>query len=336
MTTRSTCASRGLAPRRLAAAMAGVSLLAPLVACGGGSTGKSDGPLKVIVSTQHDLTMMGPETADHFDLWSSCAEDLDVEIAAGQEVPQAMASGSADVGITSPNSFIAAISEGLEAKIVGSSMPKWDQYAIVTNESDAAEFKVLKGSTFGISNFGSAGHFATEAIADSLDWTKRDYKLVTLGGLDGLRAGLKSGAIDAFLWSGAPAYTLESEGTARVLGSVSELVGPNAMTVYGVTNEAMETRPEDVKALMECSYRAVETAQSDAELTRRMLVEVWKYQPDVADKMIEVEVPSLSTDGAISDDMIQGMLKATHATVDRSDSLTMNDLKAMYVPWSSL
>lgn len=336
MTTRTRRARSGLAPRRLLAAVAGVSLLVPLAACGSGASGNSDGPLKVIVSTQHDLTMMGPETAEHFKLWSDCAKDLEVEITAGQEVPQALASGSADVGITSPNSFIAAISEGLEAKIVGSSMPKWDQYAIVKKKSDATEFKDLKGSTFGISSFGSAGHFATEAIAKSLDWSKGDYKLVTLGGLDGLRAGLKSGAIDAFLWSGAPAYTLEAEGAARVLGSVSELVGPNAMTVYGVSDAAMEGRPEDVKALMECSYKAVERAQGDAEATREMLVDAWKYQPEVAEKLIEVEVSALSTDGAISDDMLQGMLEATHATVDRGDSLTVEDLEEMYVPWSSL
>lgn len=338
MISRSTNARKSSPHSRLLAGLGSIALIAPLAACGGGgaSSGAERDPLKVIVSTQHDVTMMGPETAAHLGLWSSCAEGLEVEIMAGQAVPKALASGSADVGITSPNSFIAAMSEGLEAKIIGSSMPKWDQYAVVKTQSDASEFEGLKGSTFGVSNFGSAGHYATEAIAKSLGWAQGDYEVVTMGGLDGLRAGLKSGAIDAFLWSGAPAFTLEEEGTARVLGSVSDLVGPNAMTLYGASDEAIEERPEDIKALMECSYKAIEEAQANPETTREMLVDSWSYNPSVAEKLLEVEVPYLSVDGAITDEMLEGMLEATHATIEGSDSLTVDDIEGLYVPWSSL
>lgn len=313
----------------------GVALVMTLCACGGNSRANGDQPLRVIVSTAHDPTMMGPEAAEYMDLWAECQPEIDVDFSFGQEVSAAMAAGAADIGVTSPNALIAAIEQGLPAKIVGPSMSGWDMYAITGSKGNYRSFDDLEGATFGITKHGSAGDYASRALAKALDWDESEYRIVTLGSPEGLQAGIKSGTIDAYLWGVGPAYTLEEKGFAKVLGSVNDLVGPNAMTVFAVSEEALDTRSEQVRSFMECSYKAVAELQKDRRKSADLLTS-WGMSSQVAEKVIEGGLPLLSNDGHFSKEMLRGMLDATHATIDGSTDISIEDVDAMIQPWSGL
>lgn len=324
-----------LTAARLRWSLLSVVLVMTLSACGSDSQADADRPLRVIVSTAHDPTMMGPEAADSLGLWAECQPKVDVEFSFGQEVSAAMAAGSVDIGVTSPNALIAAIDQGLPAKIIGPSMSAWDMYAITDRKGNFKSFRDLKGATFGITKYGSAGDYATRALAKSLDWSKDDYRIVTLGSPEGLQAGVKSGTIDGYLWGVGPAYTLEEKGVAAVLGSVKDLVGPNAMTVFAATEEALEGRPDQVRSFMECTYKAVSELQEDRGKAADLLTS-WDMSPEVAEKVIEGGLPLLSRDGTFTKEMVHGMLDATHATIDGSSDITDSDVGAMIRPWTEL
>lgn len=329
-------------PRRLPllASMAAMSALA-LTACGGGANGApaSDGgptQIRVIESNKQDPTELGAEAGDFMNIWPECSPEVKVDLTAGEKVAEALAAKSADIGITSPNRVIGAVSQGLKGKIIGASMPVWDQYVVVRKDSKATSFADLKGSTFAISSFGSAGDYATQKIAHEEGWGPNDFKTVTMGSLDGIMAGLKSGTADAFLWSAQAAFGLEIEGSAKVLGSVKDLVGPNAMTVVFATDEIIEKNPAAVKSFAECYYKATEAMMEDSALATKMLVEDWGMSPELAARIIEHEIPLSSRDGELTPEQLQGLLEATQFTIKSAKSLTIDDVKGMYKHWKSL
>jgi ABC-type nitrate/sulfonate/bicarbonate transport system substrate-binding protein len=148
---------------------------------------------------------------------------MKVSVSAGEKVAEAVAAGSADIGITSPNRVIGAISQGLDASIIGASMSEFDEYLVVSPGSSATSFADLKGKTFAISSFGSACDYATQKLAKQAGWSDAEFKKVTMGGLDGIQAGLKGGTVDAFLWGGHAAFGLEMAGSAKVLETCAML-----------------------------------------------------------------------------------------------------------------
>lgn len=330
--------SSALRKRLCVAGVAGATLALVLSGCGASSPSSEKGTptIRVIEANLHDPTILGAEAGNHLNIWSQCDPEVKVEITAGEKVAEAVAANSADIGIASPNRVIGGISQGLEATIIGASTPVWDQFLIVSANSKVKSFDELKGSTFGISSFGSAGHYATEKMARTEGWGKNDYKIVTMGSVDGIKAGLKSGTVDAFLWSAQTAFGMEDEGSGRVLGNVRELVGPNAMNVVFASNTFIKEHPDEVKAFAECYYKAVAKVQDGKKVATTLFVDKWGIDPKVASKVIEDELPLLSTDGKLSDDMLKGMLEATQFTIESAKSLSYDDVKAMYTYWKEL
>ena len=315
----------------------GAALLLGGCATSGGEETEGDATtIRVIEANLHDPTILGAEAGDFLDIWSECSPEVNVEVTAGEKVAEAVAANSADIGIASPNRVIGAISQGLEASIIGASTPVWDQFLIISSDNPATDFDELKGSTFGISSFGSAGHYATEKMARTEGWEADEFEIVTMGSLDGIKAGLKSGTVDGFLWSAQTAFGLELDGDAKVLGNVRELVGDNAMNVLFASNKILEENPEAVKSFAECYYKAVAEIQNDEELALDLFVGDWDIDPRVAERVISDELPLLSSDGVLTPEMLEGMLEATHFTIESAKDVTVDDVTAMYKPWKDL
>ena len=328
--------------RRRALALVGIGfgLAVVLSGCSAAPTtpAADDAPVKirVIEANLHDPTILGAEAGDFLDIWSECSPAVDVKVNAGEKVAEAVAANSADIGIASPNRVIGAISQGLDASIIGASTPVWDQFLIVSSDNPAKSIEDLEGSAFGISSFGSAGHYATEKMARTEGWSADEFEIVTMGSIDGIKAGLTSGTVQAFLWSAQTAFGLELAGDAKVLGNVRELVGENAMNVLFASNKILEEHPAAVKSFAECYYKAVDAIQSDEKLATDLFVGDWDIDPRVAARVIADELPLLSTDGVLTDGMLEGMLEATHFTIESSKDVTFDDVKAMYKPWADL
>ncbi|WP_179011385.1 ABC transporter substrate-binding protein [Paenarthrobacter ureafaciens] len=324
--------------RSLRTAAAGAAFILLLSGCGG-SAGADDAEtneIRVIQSNKHDPTELGAEAGDFLDIWPSCDPQMKVSVTSGEKTAEAVAAGSADIGITSPNRVIGAISQGLDASIIGASMSVFDEYLVVRPDSTAKSFADLKGKTFAISSFGSAGDYATQKLAQQAGWADTDFKKVTMGSLDGIQAGLKSGTVDAFLWGGHAAFGLEQAGSAKVLENVRELIGPNAMTVVFASNKIIKERPEDVKAFAECYYKASGRIMDDESLATKMMVDDWGMDPKLAARIIKEEIPMSSRDGKLTEDQLKGILEATHFTIESAASLTLDDVKKIYKPWQEL
>ena len=280
------------------------------------------------------MPFLAADLGNEIGAWDDKGIEVEIIEATSSTVGPTMASKQADISLQGGNRAVGDIVSGIESTLVAADLLPWDQYLIISNESDATEAAELKNSTFGISGFGSAGHFATLATTENLGWEeKKDFKIVQMGDLEGLLAGLESGTIDAFLWSIEPALTAEAKGFGKVLGSARDLVGPNVFEAFSVRDEFAEENPEAVQAFFEGYFEAVEEFQSDTEMTTQMVIDEWKLDPKVAERAVEEIVPILSTDGVIPPENLDGLAEAVKVTVPDAKEF---DIQEMYTFWKDL
>ncbi len=304
-------------------ALALVGLLA--AACGGSTeetaspaanaNGKDLGTLKVVTVVPNSLLFIGVQAAEQLGTWDGTGLEVEVVNGTSPTAGQIMASGQADIGLMDGNKAAANIVQGLDATIMGSCISPWSQYIIASTKSGATKVEDLKAGTFGTSGVGSAGDYSTYKTAQALGWSKDDYTVTPLGNLEGLRAALQAGSIDAFAWSSTTAFSLEASGAGKVLTSTRDYVGPNVFEAFAVMNKVAQDRPEAVRAFFEGYYRAIERIQDDPQLAIDVLTNEWDVNPPAAQKAVDADVPNLSTDGKITDEELKGLADAvTFAT----------------------
>ena len=291
-------------------------------------------PLRVILSSQYNLPLIGADAADYLGLFDEMG--LEVELIESQDVVPALASGDADIAIASPNRFIGGILAGLEATIVGPTVDVWDQLFIVRADMDVESLQDFPGGKIGVSGFGSAGHYSAEKVVAELGLTEGDYEIVTMGNLDGLKAGLSNGTIDAFAWSAQAALAMEQEGSGKILGHVSEVIGPNPLDVITVHNATIEEQPAAVRAFCEAYYEGQRQFKEDEALTTRVFIEEWEFDEAIAADMVAAGAPYLSTSDEITDEMFTNMADATEFTIEDVGEVSGEDVAAMYTPCSEL
>ncbi|MET7861597.1 ABC transporter substrate-binding protein [Streptomyces sp. NPDC005318] len=307
-----------------------------LTGCGSDSA-KDASNVTVIQSVPDSVTEVGVQAGEYLDTYSKCAPDLTLKRSVGTSVEKAVAAGSADIGISSSSSVVAAIAGGLQAKIIGSSMDNWNQALLMAPDSAAKKLEDLKPPMkFGITRFGSSGHYATLKLVEKLGWSKDDYEFVTVGELSALQAGIKSGLFNGFVWGPDTGDALEAAGSAKMLDGLVDLIGPNVQTLYFASDEMLKERPEAVRAFMKCSYEAVKELKADRATSLKFFVEDAKKERSVSEGLFDRDMKYVSSDGEISPGALEGVLDAVRSTVPNQKSLTIDDLNEMYSYWGDL
>jgi NitT/TauT family transport system substrate-binding protein len=283
---------------------------------GSGSDGGGDlGTLKVVTVVPNSLLFIGVQAAEQLGTWEGTGLEVEVVQGTSPTAGQIMASGEADIGLMDGNRAAANIAQGLDATIMATCISPWSQYYIASNESGAESVEDLEGATFGTTGEGSAGHFSAHKLADEMGWSEDQWTATPLGNLDGLRAALTSGSIDAFAWSSTTAFNLEAMGEGVVLDSARDYVGPNVFEAFAVMNDVAEERADALRVFFEGYYEAIERIQEDPQLAIDVLVDEWDVNPEAAEKAVEADVPNLSTTGEITDEELEGLAEAvTFAT----------------------
>jgi ABC-type nitrate/sulfonate/bicarbonate transport system substrate-binding protein len=315
--------------------LVGLLLTVTLAAgCGGEQSPAADNDtVRLVVSEGNSLPFIAAEAAESLGVWKEAGIKVQIIDATSSTVSSAMASRNADISLQAGVKAVGDIAAGLEATLIAGCVLPWDQYILAAPGIKAASAAELKGSRFGISGFGSAGHFATVKIADSLKWSTSDYEIVQLGSLDGMIAALKSGRIDAFIWSVEPVLTAVQGGYGTNLGSVAELVGPNAFEAFSVSDEFMNDNPDLTKKFFDGYYKAVAKLKADPAGAEKFVVDEWKKDPRVAKEAVDKLLPLLSDDGEIPDANIAG-LKAAVALSDKD--FADFDVAGHYTYWKDM
>jgi ABC-type nitrate/sulfonate/bicarbonate transport system substrate-binding protein len=309
-----------------------------LAGCGGGGQDKkpegSDlGTLRVVLSEGHSLPFIAADAGNTLGVWNGTGLKVETIAATSATVGATMAAEQADISVQAGNKAAADIIAGLKSKVAAGILQPWDQYIVASSGSGATTAADLKGKAIGTSGFGSAGHFATLKMAESLGWKTSDYKVVQMGGLKELLAALKQGTIGAFIWSLEPALRAEDEGYGKVLGSVRDMVGPNVSEAISVRDEVADERPKAVRAFFEGYFKAVKILQDDQKKAVDIMVNDWKTDRSVAERSAKQVVPLLSPDGRIPDENLKGLAAAIKVTVKGAGDV---DTSSMYRYWQEI
>lgn len=285
------------------------------------------GTLTMVEGNQYSISQWGADVAQELGMWP---DGLKVNISVSEKGTEILAAGKADIAVASPARFIGAIHQGLDASIVGATMPGIPLYVAVAPNNPAEKITDLKkGIRIGISAFGSTGQYVAAMIAKKQGWSSNDYKLVVLGNLQGLEAGLKKGVIDTFFWSSIPVYTMQKEGDAKVIGNAADIVGPSINNVIVVLNSTIEKNPAAVRAFCDGFYAANKKTVEDTDLAKQLLAK-WGTKADVIPIAIDTQLPDISTNPEITDAQIDGMADATRFTVSTAKDVTNDEVKKMY------
>ena len=303
-----------------------------LAACGGTTSDSKEeglGTLRVVSVVPNSLLFIVVQAAERLGTWDGTGLTVKHIQGSSPTAGQIMASGDAEIGLMDGNRAMANIAEGLETRMVASCYSPWAQQIIAGKKSGAKTLEDLKGANFGVSGEGSGGHYATYKVAQSLGWSKADYKITPLGDVKALTAALKSGAIDAFAWSSTTAFNIEEMGLGTVLSPSDKIVGPNVFESFSVMDEVLEKRPEAVRVFFEGYYKTVQELQKNPQLAVDILVEDWNVNPVAAKRAVELELPQLSTDGSISDEQLAGVAEAA----EFATGTKVKDPKSAYSYW---
>jgi len=322
----------------LVALVAGTLCMAT-AACGSDSSEPESsgelGTLTVVSAVTQGSPFVAVMEGNEFGVWDD-VEGLTVETVEGDHdgAAAAMAAGKADISLVSGDDAIRQASVG-NGVITGCIMGPWAQYLLASKQSGVTDPSDLRGKTFGVSNFGVAGDYATRTLAAALGFDDDDYKVTALGDVKGLSAALESGSIDAFVWSAATAYSLAHQGIGTMLGSVAEYVGETCFEAFLVRKEVIEERPEALKAFFTAYYDAIPGLRQDPDSVTRVFVDKWGIPADVAPDVTKDTLRDLSDDGEISPEALQKISEAAQFT---DDSLTEDkiDLDAFYTYWKDL
>jgi ABC-type nitrate/sulfonate/bicarbonate transport system substrate-binding protein len=291
------------------------------------SSGGDLGTLNVIQSVGQDFST---GAVDFADVWGNWPAGLTVKHSVGSAVAQALATGDVQVGVTSPTRVLAAILQGLDVSIVGSVENQWDQQIVVSNNFKASSINDLQHARWGVSTFGSAGELSVREIAKAKGWADSDYTITTLNDINGLIAGLQNGTIDAFTWGAFAPFQMQEAGQAKLLGFVSDIIGPLPTSVIAVSNQAIQQNPAAIKAFCDTVYKTNQQEIADPTKTAAQFV-TWGNSQAASDAAVKAYLPMLATDPSISDQAFQNMIDGTKITSpDAAAYLDLNGIKKYY------
>ncbi len=293
-------------------------------------------PVRALFTQIYGVPSIGTAAAD-LGIWNEAG--LSVTMTQGSTVVAGLVTDSVDIAWSAPMPFIAAIAQGAKIKLIGSTSNVFDQYVIVRkdlNVSNLAQLRRVKNLKVGITSTASSGNFGVAKLAKKWSWNSKNYSILTLGSLDGLRAALSRGTIDMFTWSAGAAFALRDAGAANLLGNLQYIVGPIPFGMLAASETAIKNKPESIKAFCTGFYSAQTVLKKDPAAATKILVAKGGLDPIKGPEIVTSGLKFQSSNGNVKEAAWQAMADATMLTVPDIKNLTGNDVKNMFVSCDSL
>lgn len=312
---------------RLIAVFAAFSLI--LAACSSGASDEPDttvatpaaetpaavpdlGTLSVAVGAAQSIDFAPAELGLKLGVWERRGLTVEnVWVRGGGEVARTMAANEASIGITTGPAVVAPILKGLPSKLVAAGSLGWTGFVIIVGaDSDIQTVADLKGKTIGFSRPGSTTDYVAEKIAASQGWVMgEDVSKASIGGLSEMVAALTSGSIAAFTWTPEPAYLLEEQNEARIIGNMGDVIGANVFVSFSAADELISARPEVVQAYLEGWFETVQWMKDNPDEAITWMSDTWEMTSYAISKAFEAGVANLSVTGEIPDENLAGLAK---------------------------
>jgi ABC-type nitrate/sulfonate/bicarbonate transport system substrate-binding protein len=185
----------------------------------------------------------------------------------GADTFQALAGGDVDFALSGLDAIIRGQSKGLKVRSVATVYPEF--YALTVRkglEGKIKDIQDLEGRKVAISKIGSASWAFLQFVTRQAGLKEGDVKILQLGGIDTIVAGLKSGKVDAAVtWQPGTAQ-VQDDGIGKVLVDVLRPADHRRLlkspTSLGITLAVRDELIEKNADLVKRAVRALDKADA--------------------------------------------------------------------------
>lgn len=290
--------------------------------------------IRVATAVDNYYGYMPVQAKDKLQTFEGTGLTIEVIAATTPTIGQIMAANQADIALAGAGAVVAHETAGIPIHLTASLLGPWDYHVIVSKKGkfpDATSIEDLKGANFGITGKGSPGNYMLHQYAEKLGWSESEVKETALGDLGSLFAALTAGQVDAVLWAADRAYIMEDSGAATYFRLPD--VSPNVLQAVAVNKNFAQEHPEAVKTFLTAYFEKVKELQADPKPFIDVLVNDWKVDAAVADRLAENQLPLLSADGSISTDELAGVANSVPFLSGKPDS---EPPTIDFTPWQNL
>ena len=210
---------------------------------------------------------------------------------------QGLTSDSIDVGIGS-GPGMAFMVKGVPAKAVGAmaGIPR-NMGVMVGYDSSIKTVDDLKGKKLGVTTAGSLTDWIGKRIGTQKGWGPAGIHVVPIGGMPPARAAIKTGQLDGYIGALEVGYSLEEAKEWRVITGAAPFVDHFITHVIFVRNEAIEKRPEVVRAFLKGWVDTIAFMKANKEKTVEITSKVLNLSPSVISRAYDEQISVFSMDG---------------------------------------
>jgi NitT/TauT family transport system substrate-binding protein len=178
----------------------------------------------------------------------------------GSMLTQAVVGGSVDIAQNGYTPALSAAVQGADIVIIGGISNKLPFQLVVKTSITRAD--QLKGQSIAISRYGSSTDTAVDFALAHLKLTRKDVKILQLGGAATRIAAAMSGQIAGTMEQYPDTAELSRHGF-HVLVDVTEIAGDYPNTSYVTSRSFLKSRPEVVKTFLMAMATAVHEYKSN-------------------------------------------------------------------------
>jgi NitT/TauT family transport system substrate-binding protein len=241
---------------------------------------------------------------------------LDVSIVAfpgDARLQQAFAAGAIEFGLGSATGAVAAITKGLDTRLIGSISNSVKLMGLVVGP-DIKSREDLKGKTIGATSPNALTDVLVKYLSKKLTGDpERGIRRAHLGGFQNQVAALKTGQTQAFVWTLEGIFEVEKQGAGKYLLSFGDEFPELVFEVIIAKVEQIEKKPEVVRAFLEGWYEAQAHMKANKQYTVDLFERKMETAKDIGARVWDLDHQTFVDDGVFSD---KGLIAAAQAAVD--------------------
>jgi len=223
----------------------------------------------------------------------------------GPDQLKGVLAGAVQVGISGSTDLLVFRERGTMVRALAVTTEK-NHFTLVVAPS-IAKLENLKGGTIGVTVVGATSWVFARMLAKKMGWDpEKDVRIVGVGGMDSMVAGMRRGELTAFV-TGTAGVVVEAQGVGRVLMRLDEVTPRWISNMIYATEETIRTRKADLQKMLQGLFQAIKFMRENPEETIRISAKGIGWPEGATRRAYELLRPLLPADGRFDPEIFRTM-----------------------------
>ena len=300
---------------RLTRARYGRAAIVLALILGGGllepSTGRAQAPkpigkVTLGLSVAKTFEFLPAYAAEDLGTWKKRGLDVSIVSFPGDaRLQQAFAADGVEFGLGSASGALAAISKGLDTRLVGAISNSVALMGLVAGPEIKSK-EDLKGKTIGATSPNALTDVLVKYLSKKLTGdAERGIRRAHLGAFQNQVAALKTGQTQAFVWTLEGIFEVEKQGAGKFLLSFGDEFPDFTFEVIITKKKVIDEKPEVVRAFLEGWYEAQAHMKANRAYTVDLFERKMETPKDIGGRVWDIDAKTFVDDGTFRDAALQ-------------------------------